>query len=154
MKLSKNFVLSEFLKSQTALRFDIDNIPNSEQIANLQSLVTNVLQPIRDHFKKSVTINSGFRCLELNRKIGSSDSSQHTKGMAADIEIPGISNKELAEWIRDNLEFDQLILEFYKEDDPQAGWVHLSYFDEDVHGLNMRMQCLTISKDGTRYGLG
>lgn len=147
-KLSKNFTLGELTKSQTALRKGIDNVPTDEELKRLQLLVDNVLQPVREHFARPVTINSGFRCLKLNRAVGSEDTSQHRKGEAADIEIPGIPNKELAEWIRDNLEFDQLILEFYSEDDPSAGWVHVSFVKSN------RKEILTIAKDGTRIGLG
>ena len=114
MYLSDNFRLSELLKSQTALRKGIDNKPKEPHIIeNLQTLCDKVLQPIRDHFNLPVVINSGFRCAKLNKAIGSSSKSQHTKGQAADIEIPGVSNKTIAEWIEDNLGFDQCILEFY-----------------------------------------
>lgn len=149
MRLSKNFTLSEMTKSQTAERKGIHNYPSLTEIDNLIKLSEKVLQPVRDHFKKPVTINSGFRCLELNRALGSKDSSQHTKGMAADIEIAGVPNKELAEWIRDNLEFDQLILEFYypEKNDPNSGWVHVSFNSE-----NNRKQCLTINRHGVSVG--
>ena len=128
MKLSENFSLQELLKSQTALRKGIDNKPTDPSvITNLQVLCEKVLQPIRDHFARPVVINSGYRCSKLNKAIGSSSKSQHTKGQAADIEIPGLSNKELAEYIEDHLPFDQLILEFYNGVDPNSGWVHVSY---------------------------
>lgn len=146
MKLSKNFSLSEMVKSQTAARHDIINVPGRSELDNLKTLVKEVLQPVRDHFGP-VTINSGFRCLELNRKIGSSDRSQHTKGMAADLEVPGVDNKAVAEWIRDNLDFDQLILEFYYDNDPSSGWVHVSFNPE-----GNRNQCLTINKHGVKHG--
>lgn len=147
-RLSKNFTLEELTKSQTALIWGIDNTPSEEEIERLQLLVDNVLQPVRDHFGRPVTINSGFRCLELNRALKSKDTSQHRRGEAGDIEVPGISNIELARWIADNLEFDQLILEFYSEDDPSAGWVHVSYVKSN------RKSLLTITKNGTRTGLG
>lgn len=146
MKLSKNFSLSEMLKSQTAARHGIINVPGHDELDNLKVLVTEVLQPVRDHFGP-VNINSGFRCLELNRKIGSSDRSQHVKGMAADIEVAGVDNKDLAKWIRDNLDFDQLILEFYYDTDPSSGWVHVSF-----NGDSNRKQCLTINKHGVKHG--
>ena len=131
MKLSENFSLQELLKSQTALRKGIDNKPTDPSvITNLQVLCEKVLQPIRDHFARPVVINSGYRCPKLNKAIGSSSKSQHTKGEAADIEIPGLSNKELAEYIEDNLPFDQLILEFYTPGIPDSGWVHVSYKSE------------------------
>lgn len=151
MRLSNNFTLAELTKSQTAARRGIDNEPNQEQIENLQQLVLNVLQPIRDAFARPVTVNSGFRCLELNRAIGSRDNSQHTKGMAADIEIHGVSNFELAEWIQNNLDFDQLILEFWlPEEGGNSGWVHVSYVSPEAN----RRQSLTINKYGAKLGLG
>ena len=149
MKLSENFSLQELLKSQTALRKGIDNKPTDPSvITNLQVLCEKVLQPVRDHFARPVVINSGYRCPKLNKAIGSSSKSQHTKGEAADIEIPGLSNKELAEYIEDNLPFDQLILEFYNGVDPNSGWVHVSY----VGDSDNRKQTLTINKYGTFPG--
>ena len=93
---------------------------------NLTALTCCVLQPVREEHGR-VTINSGLRVLELNRAIKSGDNSQHVFGMAADLEAPAISNFELAKWIQDNLNFDQLILEFYEKGDPASGWVHCSY---------------------------
>lgn len=126
MKLSKNFSLKELTRSSTALRLGIDNNPNQEQLVNLTALACCVLQPVREEHGR-VTINSGLRVLELNRAIKSGDNSQHVFGMAADLEAPAISNFELAKWIQDNLNFDQLILEFYEKGDPASGWVHCSY---------------------------
>ena len=149
MKLTDNFSLQELLKSQTALRKGIDNKPaDPSVITNLQVLCEKVLQPVRDHFARPVVINSGYRCPKLNKAIGSSSKSQHTKGEAADIEIPGLSNKELAEYIEDNLPFDQLILEFYNGVDPNSGWGHVSYVGDDDN----RKQTLTINKNGTFPG--
>ena len=149
MKLSENFSLQELLKSQTALRKGIDNKPTDPSVVtNLQVLCEKVLQPVRDHFGKPVVINSGYRSPKLNKAIGGSNKSQHTKGEAADIEIPGLSNKELAEYIEDNLPFDQLILEFYNGVDPNSGWVHVSY----VGDADNRKQTLTINKNGTFPG--
>lgn len=149
MKLSENFSLQELLKSQTALRKGIDNKPTDPSvITNLQVLCEKVLQPVRTHFAKPVVINSGYRSPKLNKAIGGSNKSQHTKGEAADIEIPGLSNKELAEYIEDNLPFDQLILEFYNGVDPNSGWVHVSY----VNDSDNRKQTLTINKNGTFPG--
>jgi len=125
--LTKNFTLEELTKSETALRFDLDNEPNDEQLANLVALCECVLQPVRDHFGKGVKVNSGLRTPEVNAKVGGSKTSDHCKGMAADIEIPGIANAELAQWITDNLEFRQVILEFYTPGIPDSGWVHVSY---------------------------
>ena len=137
-KLSKNFSLKEVLRSDTAIRLGIDNTPDNEQLINLTHLAIFILQPVRDQHG-STTVNSGLRVLELNRAIGSSDTSQHAKGQAADIECAAISNLELAKWIRDNLDFDQVILEAYDGVDPRSGWVHVSYRND---GQN-RKKCLT-----------
>lgn len=141
MKLSANFSLAEMTKSETALRLGLDNEPNDEQLANLVALCENVLQPVRDHFGKGVKVNSGLRTLPVNRAIGSADHSDHVKGMAADIEIPGVANAELAQWIVDNLEFRQTILEFYTPGIPDSGWVHVSYNPADN-----KKQVLTATK--------
>jgi hypothetical protein len=149
MKLSANFNLSELTKSQTAERRGIPNNPSPGQIDNLKELCMNVLQPIRSNFDKPVIVSSGYRSAEVCVAIGSSITSQHTEGKAADIEVPGIDNKELAGWIRHNLEYDQLILEFYKDGEPDSGWVHVSY-----NGDNNRKQNLIAYKDDnnkTRY---
>jgi zinc D-Ala-D-Ala carboxypeptidase len=127
MKLSANFQLSELVKSQVAERKGISNNPSPAHIDNLKALCVNVLQPIRSQFNAPVLISSGYRSGELNIAIGSSIKSQHIEGKAADIEVAGTDNKELAEWIRDNLEFDQLILEFYRDGEPESGWIHVSW---------------------------
>ena len=127
MKLSNNFSLSELTKSQTAERKGIDNTPSAEHQDNLKSLCTHVLQPIRDHFSRVVSVSSGYRSPELCVAIGSSTKSQHARGEAADFEIFGVSNKELADYINEHLDYDQLILEYWKESDPNSGWVHCSY---------------------------
>lgn len=126
MRLSKNFWLSEFTRSQYASRNNIDNTPTSEHINNLRLLCVNVLQPTRDEFG-SMQVNSGYRCVELNAAIGGASTSQHTKGEAADVEKAGVDNLEMAMWIRDNCEFDQLILEYYEEGKPDSGWIHVSF---------------------------
>ena len=127
MKLTANFSLLELTKSQTAERKGIDNTPGTEHQENLKSLCTHVLQPVRDHFSRVVTISSGYRSPELCAAIGSKSTSQHAKGEAADFEIFGVSNKELADWIHYNVNYDQLILEYWNELDPNSGWVHCSY---------------------------
>ena len=127
MKLSENFSLQELTKSQTAERKGIDNTPSAEHQENLKSLCTSILQPVRDHFGRVGTISSGYRSPELCVAIGSKTTSQHAKGEAADFEIFGVSNKELADYINENLEYDQLILEYWKESDPNSGWVHCSF---------------------------
>lgn len=141
MKLTQNFSLEEMCKSETGLRLGLDNEPNDEQLANLVALCECVLQPVRDHFGKGVKVNSGLRTLAVNRAIGSKDTSDHVKGMAADIEIPGVANAELAQWIADNLEFRQVILEFYTPGIPDSGWVHVSYNPGDN-----KKQTLTATK--------
>jgi zinc D-Ala-D-Ala carboxypeptidase len=148
MQLSKNFSLAEMAKSEAALRFDMDNTPPEVVINNLKVLVEKVLQPIRDHYGKGVKVNSGYRSPDVNAKVGGSKTSDHCKGMAADIEIPGVSNYELATYIKDNLKYTQLILEFYTPGVPDSGWVHVSY-DPD----NLKCQQLTAAKvDGkTKY---
>ena len=126
MKLSKNFTLEEYSKSQTADRLGIDNVPSALHLDNARMLFERVVQRVRDHFGPTV-INSGYRSPALNRAVGGSNTSQHSTGQAVDIEVPGKSNQEVAIWIRDNLEFDQLILEGYKPGIPGSGWVHVSY---------------------------
>ena len=141
MSLTKNFTLSEMTKSETALRLNIENEPDEQQLAALTTLCEKVLQPIRDHYGKGVKVNSALRTLPVNRAIGSGDNSHHVRGMAADIEIPGIANAELAQWIVDNLDFTQVILEFYTPGIPDSGWVHVSYVPEDL-----KKQVLTATK--------
>ena len=127
MNLSKNFTLNELTKSQEALRYGIDNTPNEEHIQNLKILCEKILQPIRDFYGMPLSISSGYRSVALCEAIGSSAKSQHTKGQAADFEIFGVANKEVAEFIVKNLEYDQCILEFWNENEPNSGWVHCSY---------------------------
>ena len=127
MNLSANFTLKELTKSDTATRLGLDNNPDDEALENLKILCEKVLQPVRDHFGKSVTVNSAYRSPESNAAVNGSKSSDHCKGMAADIEIVGIANADLAQWIMDNLDYTQLILEFYTQGIPDSGWVHVSY---------------------------
>ena len=148
MKLTPNFSLSELTKSQTAERKGIDNTPSAEHQENLKKLCENVLQPIRDHFEQVVSVSSGYRSPVLCAAIGSKSTSQHARGEAADFEIFGISNKELADWIHYNTNYDQLILEYWKESDPNSGWVHCSYSES-----NNRRQYLRAYKENgkTKY---
>jgi len=127
MKLTENFSLNELTKSQTAERKGIDNTPSAEHQENLKRLCESILQRIRDHFGEVVSVSSGYRSPELCVAIGSSTKSQHARGEAADFEIFGVSNKELADWINENLTYDQLILEYWKESDPNSGWIHCSF---------------------------
>lgn len=144
MRLTNNFTLEELTKSETALRRNLENTPTVEVVENLQALATYVLQPVRDHFAKGVKVNSGYRAPEVNAAVGGSRTSDHCKGMAADIEIPGLPNYDLAKWIEDNLAYTQVILEFYTQGVPDSGWVHVSY-----DPANLKKQSLTaVKKDG------
>ena len=125
MKLSSNFTLEELTISQTALRNDIDNIPNEEETENLKQLCINILQPLRDDYQLPLVISSGFRSKELSSLVGSKPTSQHCQGSAADFTIPGVDNKKVFKHIIENLPFDQAILEYYNEDN--SGWIHVSY---------------------------
>ena len=151
MKLSENFTMAEFIKSDTAKREGIDNTPEGEHLENAKALFENVVQKVRDHFGPTV-LNSGYRCPELNQAVRGSKTSQHCKGEAADIEVRGVANGDLAQWIVDNLDFDQVILEFYTPGQPSSGWVHVSY---KADGSN-RKKALTASRiDGkTVYSNG
>ena len=141
MNLTANFSLHELTKSETALRLNLDNTPGPVETEYLKLLAENVLQPIRDHFQQGVKVNSGFRSSETNQATGGAKSSDHVKGQAADIEIPGVANADLAQWIMDNLDYTQLILEFYTPGIPDSGWVHVSYDPE-----NLKKQELTAMK--------
>lgn len=129
VRLSKNFTLQEFTKSQTAIRQGLDNTPGEEHLYNAKELFVKVVQPVRDNFGVTV-INSGYRGPALNEAVGGSSKSQHCKGQAVDIECPGTPNYDVANWIKENLDFDQLILEFYTPGIPDSGWVHVSYNHE------------------------
>jgi uncharacterized protein YcbK (DUF882 family) len=144
MNLSANFTLNELTKSESALRKGLDNTPNESVVTSLKLLAENVLQPIRMHYNTSVKVNSGYRSPEVNSSVGGSKTSDHCKGQAADIEIAGIANGELAKYICDNLKYTQVILEFYTQGVPDSGWVHVSY-----DPTNLKCQALTaIKRDG------
>ena len=144
MNLTSNFTLEELVKSETALRKGMDNTPDEGSVRNLTALAENVLQPVRDAFGKGVKVNSGYRHPDVNAAVGGSRTSDHCKGMAADIEIPGVANHELATWIEQNLKFTQVILEFYTKGIPDSGWVHVSYDPS-----NLKCQTLTaVKQDG------
>jgi len=148
MKLTANFSLNELTKSQTAERKGIDNTPSPTHQENLKLLCTSILQPVRDHFSKVVTISSGYRSPELCTAIGSKITSQHARGEAADFEIFGVSNKSLADYIDSELHYDQLILEYWNESDPNSGWVHCSFSE----GNNRKQYLRAYKEDGkTKY---
>ena len=141
-KLTANFSLSELLWSATASQKGIENTPHSPEVEeNLKALCESVLQPVADHYMRAVRINSGYRSPALNAVMpGSSDRSQHCKGEAADIEIMGLSNYDLACYIRDELPFDQLILENYTQGELNSGWIHVSH----GRGRDQRRSVLTM----------
>ena len=130
MNLSRNFSLAELTKSDIAIRKGINNNPNAGQIEKLKLLCENILQPVRDRFGR-VQVTSGYRSPELCLAIGSSIDSQHTKAEAADFECPGVDNAEVADWIHQNLDWDQLIVEHYTPGEPNSGWIHCSYVQKD-----------------------
>ena len=142
MNLTENFSLKELTSSQTAERKGIDNTPSPTHQENLKLLCTHILQRVRDHFGRVVSVSSGYRSPELCTAIGAKTTSQHANGEAADFEIFGVSNKELADWVHYNTNYDQLILEYWKESDPNSGWVHCSYSES-----NNRRQYLKAYKD-------
>ena len=151
-KLSENYTLRDLCASSSADNLGINNNPSNESIIEkLKTLCNNVLEPITKHYGSKVIINSGYRSYVLNQAIGGSTTSQHSTGEAVDIEVSGVSTFDLAEWIRDNLGYDQLILEYADNllHDPNCGWVHISYVNETKN----RKQVWTINKNGTKSGL-
>lgn len=129
MKLSKHLDLSEVIRSDMAKRKGISNMPNPEHIENFKKLAENIFEPIRNHFGVPIIISSGYRSKELNKAIGGSLTSQHCQGEAIDIDMDGtkdgVTNKMVFDYIKGNLNFDQLIFEFGTKDAPD--WVHVSY---------------------------
>lgn len=147
MQLSPNFSLAEMTRTSQPFA----NVPTATEIANLRVLCVKVLEPIRAHFKRPVRVNSGFRGAKVNAAVGSKPTSQHRLGEAADIEIDGVSNAVLAKWIRDNLEFDQVILEAYRPGVAGSGWVHVSYRTGRLRKSAMTM---TMGTHGATYSKG
>jgi zinc D-Ala-D-Ala carboxypeptidase len=143
IKLSAHFTMRELTRSDVAVRLGLENIPDADSATALEALCRHVLEPLRVHIKQPVSINSGFRSPSVNGAVGGASTSQHCRGEAADIEVTGVSNVDLARMIIDlKLPFDQLILEFYKPGDPNSGWVHVSH----KAGGNNRKEVLTVSK--------
>ena len=124
--MDRQVSLKELLFSETATRLGIDNSPTDQILINLQTLIYEVIEPIINQFG-DIKITSGYRSPELCKAIGSSPTSQHAFGMAVDCEVLGVPNKELADWVVNHLEFDQCILEFWKPEEVNSGWVHISY---------------------------
>jgi len=125
--MTQNFSIKELTYSDTAIRLGIDNTPTDEILINLQNVVQFILEPVSNNFDSQIVITSGYRSPALCQAIGSKPTSQHTFGMAVDFEILGIPNKEVSDWIVNHLDFDQCILEFWKPEQPNSGWVHCSY---------------------------
>ncbi len=148
-KLSNHFTFGELIRSDTADRNGIDNTPPDEIIPKLKRLCDEILEPVRLHFGRPFRPNSGYRSPELNRMIGGSATSQHCLGEAVDIEVAGVSNYDLALWIKDNLQYDQLILECYRQGEPSSGWVHVSLKE---NATDNRSKVLTYS--GGTYSNG
>jgi len=155
MHLSPHFTLSEMTKSQTALRrgignsLDPGNPDDAEVINNLRLLCLEVLEPVREAFGIPFAPSSGYRSPALNTALGSKPTSQHVLGQAVDFELPGIPNLKLAQWVRDHLKYDQLILEFHEPGEPASGWVHVS-----LKETGNRRRELTINRKGVFPGLG
>jgi putative chitinase len=145
MQLSEHFKLNEFTKSETAIRKRIDNTPGPAHASNLQKVCEKILEPVRRHYGKPVRINSGYRGPALNAAVGGSSKSQHCNGEAVDFEIDGLANPELAKWVSENCDFDQIILEFYDpKEGPNSGWVHASYSE----GKNRKQILTAVSVNG------
>jgi hypothetical protein len=125
--MTQSFSIRELTYSDTAIRLGIDNTPTDEILKNLQNVIQFILEPISNNFDSQIMITSGYRSPALCQAIGSKPTSQHTLGMAVDFEILGTPNKEVSDWIVDHLDFDQCILEFWKPEQPNSGWVHCSY---------------------------
>jgi hypothetical protein len=144
MKLSEHLSLSEVTRSESAKRKGISNMPTAEHIANFKLLAEKVFEPIRTHFRCPIIISSGYRSKELNAAIGGSSTSEHCSGQAIDIDMDGtpngVTNRMVFDYIKDNLDFNQLIFEFGDAQNPD--WVHVSY---SATG-NQRKQILRASR--------
>ena len=150
-KLSEHFSLAELIVSPTAKKLGLSNVPTQEHIANMKYVCEMILEPVRRHFGKPVQINSSYRAPLVNKAVGGSKTSQHSNGEAVDFEVPGISNKVVADWVADNLTFDQVILEFYSaKDGANSGWVHAS-IKRNGANRNMRMIASKSKAGGTVY---
>jgi hypothetical protein len=163
MKISDHFTMNEVIRSQTAIRNGINNLPTEDILKQVQLVAEKILEPIRIFYDIPFVPSSWYRCFELEEILCAKaiikflvknpgkdkhhylEKKQHPKGNAVDFEIPGIPNKELAMWMKNNLpDWDQIILEFHNENDPSSGWVHASIKEKDN-----RKQCLIF--DGRSY---
>ena len=142
--LSEHFTIKELTYSDTAVRLGIDNSPSNEVLINLQNLVQFILEPLRNYFDKPIKITSGYRSVELCKAIGSKPTSQHTLGEAVDFEVIGIPNQVASEWLVNNLDYDQCILEFWNPNVYNSGWIHCSYKPTG----NRKMYLRAVSNNG------
>ncbi|NOR25572.1 MAG: peptidase M15A [Desulforhopalus sp.] len=149
-KLSEHFTFGELIRSEMAERKGIDNTPPQDLIPKLKRICEKLLEPVRKHYGVPFRPNSGYRSPELNKEIGGAKKSQHCLAEAVDIEVAGVSNYDLSVWIRDNLDFDQVILECYRQGEPTSGWVHVSLKDS---GATNRSVALTYSNRKYSEGL-
>ena len=149
-QLTEHFTLEEMIVSPTAKRLGLSNTPTPEHIENMRYCCEKILEPVRAHFGKPVTINSSYRAPAVNKAVGGSKTSQHVNGQAIDFEIQGIDNKTVADWVADNLEFDQVILEFYTAGDKNSGWVHASIKKEGGN-RHQRLIAKKSKAGGTTY---
>tara|TARA_R110000796_G_scaffold152197_1_gene268706 strand:+ start:408 stop:839 length:432 start_codon:yes stop_codon:yes gene_type:complete len=128
--ISKYISYDEATTSQTATRNNIDNTPDNSALICMQLVGIRVFDVVRNHFKSPLRVSSFFRILALNKEVGSKDNSQHVKGQAIDIQgLGNVSNKQIFDYIKDNLDFDQLIWEFGNKTNP--AWVHVSYVSKE-----------------------
>jgi len=141
--ISKHISYKEGVYSNTAIRRGIDNTPNEEQLDNMKLIAENIFEPLRQYVGGPIKINSFFRCPELNTAIGGSGKSQHCKGQAIDVDdtLGVMTNAKMYYWIKENLNFDQMIWEFGDDDNPN--WVHVSYVSPEEN----RNRCLKAYKD-------
>ena len=148
-KISKHISYKEGVYSRTAQRLGIDNNPSQYELTNMQVIAENIFEPLREWVNGPIAINSFYRSADLNKAIGGSSKSQHCQGRAMDIDdtFAHKTNAEMYSWIKDNLDFDQMIWEFGDDDNPN--WVHISYVSEDTN----RNRCLKAYKENgkTKY---
>ena len=147
--ISKHISYKEGVRSNTAIRRGIDNTPNDEQLNNMETIAEKIFEPLRAYVGGPIKINSFFRCPELNKAIGGSSKSQHCKGQAMDIDdtFGRCTNAEMYHFIKEHLDFDQMIWEFGDDDNPD--WVHVSYVSPEDN----RNRCLKAYKENgkTKY---
>ena len=147
--ISKHISYKEGVYSRTALRKDIDNTPGDDQLYFMEIIAEKIFEPLRENVGGPIKINSFYRSPELNKAIGGSTTSQHCKGQAMDIDdtFGRMSNAEMYHWIKENLDFDQMIWEFGNDDNP--AWIHISYVSPEKN----RNRCLKAYKENkkTKY---